>query len=98
MVTICRKDSDKFEGQSKESTGQFNLDNEFLKRNFYTLEPDFYKRIYEKDIEGLDMGHYKTFLVSFYYTKLNFLFATIQLKIKKQIASDEEEGPKNSES
>ena len=28
VVTIRRKDSDKFEGQSKGSTGWFNLDNE----------------------------------------------------------------------
>ena len=37
VVTICRKDSDKFDGQSKGSTGWFNIDNEFLKiKNFYT--------------------------------------------------------------
>ena len=31
VVIICIKDSDKFEGQSKGSTGWFNLDHEFLK-------------------------------------------------------------------
>ena len=31
VVTIRRKDSDKFEGQYKGSTGWFNLDHEFLK-------------------------------------------------------------------
>ena len=41
VVTIRRKDSDKFEGRSKGSTGWFNLDNEFLKRKISTLEPDF---------------------------------------------------------
>ena len=43
VVTIDRKDSDKFKGQSKGSTGWFNLDHQFLRRNFSTLEPDFYK-------------------------------------------------------
>ena len=42
VVTTRRKDSDKFEGQYKGSTGWFNLDNEFLKGKTYTLEPDFY--------------------------------------------------------
>ena len=43
VVTIYRKDSDKFEGQSKVSTGWFNLDSEFFNIKWYTLEPDFYK-------------------------------------------------------
>ena len=42
VVTIRRKHSDNFEGQSKGSTGWFNPDRDFLKRNFSTLEPDFY--------------------------------------------------------
>ena len=46
VVTIRRNNSDKFEGQSKESTGWFNLDCEFLERKFSTLEPDFYKNLY----------------------------------------------------
>ena len=37
VVTIRRNDLDNFEGQSKVSTGQFNLDHEFFKENvFYT--------------------------------------------------------------
>ena len=40
VVTIRRKDSDKFEGQSKGSTGWFNLDHEFSKRNVSSLEPE----------------------------------------------------------
>ena len=71
MVAIYRKDSDKFEGHSKGSTGWFNLDHEFLKRKISTLEPNFYDKIYEEDIEGLDMEPYKTFFVPFYSTKLN---------------------------
>ena len=55
VVTIRRKDSDKFEGQSKVSTGWFNLGSEFLERKFSTLEPDFYQKIHDKDIEGQDM-------------------------------------------
>ena len=42
VVAIRRKDSDKFEGQSKVSTVWFNLDNEFFLINNSALEPDFY--------------------------------------------------------
>ena len=45
VVTILSKDLDNFEGKSKESTGWFNLDCDFLRRNISTLEPDFYKKI-----------------------------------------------------
>ena len=45
VVKICTKDSDKIEGQSKVYTGWFNLDHDFFKRNFSTLEPDFYKPV-----------------------------------------------------
>ena len=62
VVTICRKDSDEFEGQSKGYIWCFNLDRDFLIEMFSTLEPDFYKRLYEKDIEGQDIEPYKTFL------------------------------------
>ena len=41
VFTIRRKDSDKFEGQSKGYTGWLNPDHEFLKIRFSTLEPDF---------------------------------------------------------
>ena len=43
VVTIIRKDSDKFVGQYKGYTRWFNLDHEFLKRKVSTLEPYFYK-------------------------------------------------------
>ena len=55
VVTIRRKDSDNFEGQYIGSTGWFNPDSEFLKWNFSTLQPDFYKNLYEEYIEGQDM-------------------------------------------
>ena len=71
VVTIHRKDSDKFEGQSKGSTGLFNLDHEFFFRNFFTLEPDFYKTLYEKYIEGLDTEPYRKFSLPSDSTKLN---------------------------
>ena len=41
VVTIRRKDSDKFEGQSKGSTVCLNIDREFFKRKFSTLGPEF---------------------------------------------------------
>ena len=49
VVMIRRKDSDKFEGQSKGSTGCFNLDHDLKKIKFSTLEPEFYKK-YMKSI------------------------------------------------
>ena len=42
VVTIRRKHSDKFEGQSKISIGWFNIDHEFFKRTSSTLELYFY--------------------------------------------------------
>ena len=87
VVTMCRKDSDKFQSQYKGSIGWFNLDHNFLRRNFYTLEPDFYDKQYEKDIEDVDMEPYKTFLVPFYYTKLNLFIRNdpVKNKEKKQL-------------
>ena len=55
VVTIHRKDSNTFEGQSKGSTGWFYIDHEFLKIQISTLEPDLYGRLYEKSIEGLEI-------------------------------------------
>ena len=42
---IRGKDLDTFQGQSIRSTGWFNTDHEWLERKFFTLEPDFYKKI-----------------------------------------------------
>ena len=42
VVTIRRKYSYNFQGQSKGYTVWFNLDHEFLGRRLSTLEPDFY--------------------------------------------------------
>ena len=81
VVTICRKYSNHFEGQSKRYTGWFNLDHEFLRRKFSTLETDLYTKLYEKNMGGQDMKPYKMFLLQFDTTKLNLLCVTIQLKI-----------------
>ena len=56
---IYRKGLDKFQWHSTGWTGWFKLNNENLKRKFSTLEPNFYKRIFEKDIEGQDIEKYK---------------------------------------
>ena len=61
MIRICRKDSDNFEGHSKGYTLCFNLDNEFLKGKFSTIEVELYEKLYKKDIKGLDMEPSKTF-------------------------------------
>ena len=61
VVTIRKKGSYQFEGQSKGYTGCFHIDSGFFLRKASTLEPDFYKEVCEKDIESLDMDPYKTF-------------------------------------
>ena len=97
VIVIYRKGSYKFQGQSKGSTGWFNLDNEFLKQKCYTLELDFYKKLYEKDIEGQNMEPYKTFLVPFDTNKLNLFMRNGPVKNReKNIASYYDEAPKNS--
>ena len=45
VVTIHRKDSNNFEGQSKGSTGWFNLDHEFFKESFLRLNRTSVKKI-----------------------------------------------------
>ena len=42
VVTIRRKDLDKFEVQSKGYTGWFKLGSEFVKEIFSTIDPEFY--------------------------------------------------------
>ena len=65
MHTISRKYLYSFQGQSIGSTGWFNIDHEWLKRKFSTLEPDFCGECFEKYIEGQDMEPYKTFFELF---------------------------------
>ena len=49
-----------------------------------TLEPDFYKNLYEIFIEVLDMEPYKTFLVPFDSIKLIIFIRNDPVKIKKK--------------
>ena len=51
VVIICRKYLDNFEGQSKGSTGWFNLYHEFKKINNSTLEPEFYSMILKRTLK-----------------------------------------------
>ena len=70
VVTIRKNDLDNFQGESTASTGWFNLDHEWLKKKFSTLEPDFIKKI-ENNIEGQDIETYETFVLPLDNTKLN---------------------------
>ena len=54
VVTIRRKGLDHFEGQSKGSTGWFKLKSEFLKTKYSTIHLEFYKEIFEYNIEDQD--------------------------------------------
>ena len=54
VVTILKKGLDQFEGQSKGSTGWFKLDSGFFKTTFFTIHSEFYKEIFENNIEDQD--------------------------------------------
>ena len=82
VVTIHRKDLDKFQGQSEGSTGWLNLDHELLKRKFSIPEPDFYKKIVN-NIEVQDIRTYKTFVVTFDNTKVNLSMRIDTIKPNK---------------
>ena len=60
-----------------------NLDHEWLERKFSILEPDFYEKLFEKDIEGQDIETYKTFVVPFDNTKLNLSILNDSVKRNK---------------
>ena len=60
VVTIRRKYLDNFEGQSKGSTGWFNIDNVSLKIKFSTLEPNIYKKLYERILKVKILNHIKS--------------------------------------
>ena len=62
VVTIHRKDLDKFQGQSTRSTCWFNIDIEWLKEKISTLEPDLYTKLFKMNIEGQDIEIYQTFV------------------------------------
>ena len=89
VVKIRRKDPDKFEGHYKGTKWWFNTDHEFKKRKLSALESDFYTKIYEKDIEGLDMEPYKKFFVPFDSTMLNL--NNINNPVKNRAPSSDKE-------
>ena len=98
--TIRRKGLDKLQGQSIESTGWLNLDHEWLKRKLYIPEPDFYKKLFEKDTEGQDIKTYKTSVVMFGNIWVNLSMRNDSVTTNKEgrIASDNEGEHKDSES
>ena len=59
VVKIRRNNSDNFKGHSAGSTGWFNLDCEWLKETFYTLEPDFYKKLLKSILKVNILKHIK---------------------------------------
>ena len=95
VITIRRKDLDLFQRQSTGSTGWLNLDHDWLKRIFSLPESDFYKKPFEKYIEGQDIETYKTFVIPFDNTKVNLSMRndSVTTDKEKKIASDGEEEP-----
>ena len=71
VITIFRKGLDRFQGQSKGSTGWFKLDSGFLKITFSTIHSEFYKELFENNIEDQDTELYTTFIVPFYKQYIN---------------------------
>ena len=65
MVTIHRRGLYKFEGQYKGYTVWFKLDSGFLKTKISTSNPEFYKELFENNIEDQDTELYTTFIVPF---------------------------------
>ena len=59
VVTIRRRDPDKFEGQSKGYTGWFNLDHEFIEIKLSALEPDLYKKFMKSILKFYTWNHIK---------------------------------------
>ena len=67
---IRRNDLGNCQGQSTALTGWFNLDHEWLKREFSTLEPEFYKNLFENNIEVQYIKTYGTFVLLLDNSKL----------------------------
>ena len=63
VVTIIRKGLDNFEGQSKGSTEWFKFDSGVFKNNISTIHSEFYKELFENNIEDQDTELYTTFIV-----------------------------------
>ena len=62
VVTIHGKDSDKFMGQSKGSTGWFNLDRKFLKENRLHLNQTSIKNFMKRILKVQTCNRIKPFL------------------------------------
>ena len=71
VLMISKKGVDNYYGKSKASTGLFNLDHEWFKIKFSTLEPDIWIETFENIIEGQDIRTYKIFVVPLDNTKVN---------------------------
>ena len=74
VVMILQRESDdknekektkkyNFQGKSVISRRWFNLDHEWLKENFMTLEPDFYRKMYQTEFRGDDTKTFQMFVV-----------------------------------
>ena len=60
VVKIRRNNLDNFEGQSKGSTGWFNLDHEFLKRKFLHLNRTSIKNFLNNTFKVKILNHIKS--------------------------------------
>ena len=63
VFTIRRNNLDKFQGQSTASMGWFNLDHEWLKRKFSTLQTDFYKSFLKRILKVKIFKTYQNFVI-----------------------------------
>ena len=57
------KDKFKFQGQSTRSQRWFDIAFDWIKENFSTREPDFYKKIYQSHDETKDTNKFIMFVV-----------------------------------
>ena len=76
-----------------------NLDHKWLKRKFSIIEPDFYKKRFENNIEGQDIKTYENFVIPIGITTVNISMRNYLLAPNKEkiIASDDKEYPKDLE-
>ena len=61
VIRILREYLDKFQGQSKGSTGSFNLDHEFFKRNVSSLKLELYIFLMKRILKVRIWNHIKRF-------------------------------------
>ena len=58
-----------FQGQSVRSKHWFDIDIKWFEENFSTIEPQFYKKLFQGSIEGQDGSKYTTLPVTIVNTK-----------------------------